>query len=164
MMMNWIGNATFGIGYLLTSGIQIALLNWSRMSELTADRAGLLACQDPEVAANALIKIAGLPRKYYSSNLVKDFIQQAKEFESYSFEALDQIAKVVSVSSRSHPWTVMRVAELFKWVESGEYSRIVEKQNWKSPQKPLPASPSSVPSLPSSPSSSQNSAKPWREG
>ena len=163
MMVNLIGNATLGILPLLTSGIQIALLNWSRMSELTADRAGLLACQDPEVAATALIKIAGLPRKYHGLNLVKEFIQQAKEFESYSFDMLDQIAKVVSVSNRSHPWTVMRAAELFKWVESGEYSRIVEKQDWKSSQKLLPAASPSVPRLPAS-GSSATSTKPWREG
>ena len=56
-----IGAATMGIGNLLTMGLQVALLHWVRMSEYTADRAGLLACQDITAATMALAKIAGLP-------------------------------------------------------------------------------------------------------
>jgi hypothetical protein len=28
---------------------------------------------------------------------------------------------------QSHPWTVMRAAELLKWFESGEYQKIIDK-------------------------------------
>ncbi|MGB9977622.1 MAG: M48 family metalloprotease [Thermovenabulum sp.] len=58
-----VGSITLGAGKLLSTGLQIALLNWVRMSEFTADRAGLLTCQDPEVAASALMKLAGVPQK-----------------------------------------------------------------------------------------------------
>lgn len=125
------GNATLGIGGLLTGGVQLALQHWSRMSELTADRAGLLGCQDPEAAVSALVKMAGLPQTYHNSNLVQDFIQQAKEFEAYDYDALDKIAKVLGVMNQSHPWTVMRAAELFKWIDSGEYNRVLNQQSWK---------------------------------
>jgi len=123
---NLVGRATLGIGSLITGGVEMALQNWKRMSELTADRAGLLACQQPEVAASVLVKIAGLPKKYYSSpTIVDEFIKQAKEFESYG--TLDQIAKVIGVMNQSHPWIVMRAAELFEWVDSGEYTRVMSK-------------------------------------
>jgi Zn-dependent protease with chaperone function len=131
-----IGNVTLGIGSLLTSGVKIALLNWSRMSELTADRAGLLGCQNPKVAVNTLVKMAGLPQSYYSRALVEDFIQQAKEFDSYDNDSLDQIAKVFGIVNQSHPWTVMRAAELFKWIDSGEYDQILAKRDWKLIAKP----------------------------
>jgi Zn-dependent protease with chaperone function len=131
-----IGSATLGIGSLLTTGLQLALLNWKRMSELTADRAGLLACQKPEVAATTMVKMAGLPQKYYDSNLVDEFIKQAKEFESYDYDTLDQLAKVISTMSQSHPWTVMRAAELFKWVDSGEYEKALHRGDWRSDFKP----------------------------
>src|ERR1700678_1136064 len=35
-----IGGITFGIGDLLSTGVQVALLHWKKMSEFTADRAG----------------------------------------------------------------------------------------------------------------------------
>lgn len=148
-----IGNATFGIGALLTSGVQLALLNWSRMSELTADRAGLLGCQNPRVAANALVKMAGLPQQHYSEDLVENFIQQAKEFEAYDYDTLDQIAKIIGIMNQSHPWTVMRASELFKWVDSGEYDRILEKRDWKAMSK-----------LWQTQQNEQTSTKPWRYG
>jgi len=41
-----IGQYTLGIGKIVSTPLQLALSRWSRMSEFTADRAGLLACQD----------------------------------------------------------------------------------------------------------------------
>src|SRR5207244_11421584 len=39
--------------------IQLALLEWSRKSELPSDRAGLLACQDPGHSLRVNLKFAG---------------------------------------------------------------------------------------------------------
>lgn len=120
-----IGSITFGIGDLLSKGIQIALLNWVRMSEFTADRAGLLACQDVNAVNTALIKIAGVPLKHFNSINVDEFVKQAKAFKDYDYDAISKVIKILSIMNMSHPWTVMRAAELIKWVESGEYDRIL---------------------------------------
>jgi Zn-dependent protease with chaperone function len=122
-----IGSATLGIGGLISTGLQIPLLNWVRMSEFTADRAGLLACQDPRTAASALMKAAGIPRKYFDRINVDDFVAQAKEFEGYDLDAFDKIAKVVSIMWRQHPWIVMRASQFFQWIDGGEYDRIMRK-------------------------------------
>ena len=58
-----VGAATFGLGEFFGAGLQLALLRWKRMSEYTADRAGLLACKDAEVALRTMMKLAGLPAK-----------------------------------------------------------------------------------------------------
>ncbi|MUL35025.1 M48 family metallopeptidase [Gloeocapsopsis dulcis] len=126
-----IGEATFGLGGLVATGLQLALLNWRRMSEFTADRAGLLACQDVNCAANALIKMAGLPHKFFNTVGVESFITQAKEFEGYDYQTLDKVAKVMSTMWQEHPWTVMRASELFKWVETGAYHRVLQKRDWR---------------------------------
>lgn len=126
-----IGEATLGVGGLVATGLQLALLNWRRMSEFTADRAGLLACQDVNVAARALIKTAGLPQKYFNSINVESFVNQAKEFEGYDYDTLDKVAKVMSTMWQEHPWTVMRASELFKWIESGGYERILKQRDWR---------------------------------
>ncbi|MBL1208230.1 M48 family metallopeptidase [Geminocystis sp. GBBB08] len=126
------GNTVFGLGSLFTTGLQLSLMNWKRMSEFTADRAGLLACQNPEVAASVMVKLAGLPKKYFTDNLVQDFLKQAQEFESYDYDTIDRIAKIFSTINNSHPWIVMRTAELFKWFESPDYSKVMAKSHWKS--------------------------------
>jgi Zn-dependent protease with chaperone function len=120
-----LGTVTLGIGNMLSSGVQLALLNWARKSELTADRAGLLASQNHNGVVGSLMKIAGVPRRYYGKVSLNSFVKQAKEFKDLDFDNLDKIAKVLSVMDNTHPWTVMRASEILDWVEKGEYRRIV---------------------------------------
>jgi Zn-dependent protease with chaperone function len=138
---NIIGSATLGIGNLVSTGLQVALLNWQRKSEFTADRAGLLACQDIRTAVTAMMKIAGFPPRYYDRINPDDFLEQAKEFEEYDHDTLDKVAKILSVMSATHPWTVMRGLEMSKWIESGAYNTIMERhKDWaKTPPPPSPA-------------------------
>ncbi len=136
---NIIGDATFGIGNLMSLGLQVALLHWQRTSELTADRAGLLATQDPETALRAMMKLAGLPRKFAAKANVEDFIQQARDFEAFDLSTLDKVAKYLSIYSADHPWTVMRAKELLNWVHDGGYDRVLKM--------PHPAANSKVPNM-----------------
>lgn len=133
-----LGDMTLGFGGTISLGVELALFNWQRMAELTADRAALLTCQDIKTATTALIKMAGLPIKYFNSELIDDFIEQAKEFQDYDYDALDLVAKVVSTMRNSHPWTVMRGAELLKWYDSGNYQNILDNSNSDWRKKNLP--------------------------
>ena len=54
-----IGQATLGIGSLLGQGLVVALHDWYRKAELTADRAGLLCVQDLDPCVNVFMKLAG---------------------------------------------------------------------------------------------------------
>lgn len=124
----FIGAATLGIGKLLSTPLQLALLQWSRMSELTADRAGLLACQDISIAASVMMKWAGTPIKYHDDIKLDAFIDQAKRFKNLDYENLNKIIKFFSIIDETHPWTVMRTAELINWVESGEFQNILNRK------------------------------------
>ena len=104
-----------------------ALLYWNRMSEFTADRAGLLACQDLNVALSAIMKMSGLPEKYYNKASIEGFMKQAKEFDIDYSNLPDTILKFLDVWDNDHPWTIRRAAELIKWYDSGEYDRIIKK-------------------------------------
>lgn len=121
-----VGSATLGLGDLVAKGIQLALLNWQRMSEYTADRAGLLACQDINVAISSMMKMAGLPGRYFGRTSVDAFIKQAKDFEGIEYDMLDKTAKMLSIMWQNHPWTVVRASEMLKWIESSEYQRIIK--------------------------------------
>lgn len=122
-----IGSATLGIGGLVGMGLEAALFHWYRMSELTADRAGLLACQDNDVAISALMKASGVPKKFFEKIDTEDFIQQAREFQGYDFDSLDKVAKAATIMWQEHPWTVMRAHEILKWIDSGQYNEIITK-------------------------------------
>lgn len=119
-----VGAATLGIGPLLSTGLEIALLRWKRMSELTADRAGLLGCQDAEVAMRTLMKLAGLPEKYFATTNTEDFIKQARDFQAMDSEKLSLLAKCISTMGEEHPWTVMRAQQLLHWVDTKGYENV----------------------------------------
>ncbi len=109
----------------LLGPIQIALQYWNRMSEFTADRAGLLACQDLDAALSATMKMAGIPKRYFNTADPHIFTKQAEEFMTQYGDTANTIIRNISILDDSHPWTVMRAYELIKWVECGEYQRIL---------------------------------------
>lgn len=116
---------------VFTAGLPLALQYWNRMSEFTADRAGLLACQDLEQALNVIMKMSGLPMKYYSDASLAGFIEQAREFNDKYSGTFDTVVRNLSILGADHPWTVVRAAELIKWVEAGEYDRILKRTKGK---------------------------------
>lgn len=113
-------------GGVVSAALEIALLNWKRMSEFTADRAGLLASQNADAAIGAMMKIAGLPLKRYDSLNTEDFIAQAREFEALDTDKLNKFAKALSVMGQTHPWTVMRANQFLAWIDAGGYQRVLD--------------------------------------
>ena len=102
--------------------IQLALLEWFRKSELSSDRAGLLATQDPEASLRMNLKFAGGgDMKQMDLNA---FLVQAKEYEEQG-GAVDRVFKILGVLLRTHPFNTVRAAELQRWIEQGDYDRIV---------------------------------------
>lgn len=126
-----ITTTTLGVGGLLTTPIQLALASWSRKAEFTCDRAGLLACQDLDAAITTLMKIAGAPSTHYSRLDPSVFLSQAREFKGYDEDSLNRIIKILINLENSHPWTVMRCAELSAWVDSGDYQMVIDKYTGK---------------------------------
>lgn len=131
-----LGSFTLGIGSIISYGLQVALLQWQRMSEYTADRAGLLACQNLEVAASALSKISGLPNKYYKSFNVDGFLQQARQFEGIDVGNYNKVIKYISLMLGDHKWTVDRTNELLKWIDSGQYNDVLDRKTLIKTEQP----------------------------
>ena len=105
--------------------VKLPLLEWYRISDYTADRIGLLCCQDINAALSTMIKKAGLPLKCYDDINIQAFIQQARDFDQNFTSILDKGIKALSVRSSEFPWLVVRAAKLLEWYESGEYQRII---------------------------------------
>lgn len=111
--------------------IQISLNYWNRMSEFSADRAGLLACQDLDAALTAIMKMAGIPKRYFDIADPQKFVKQAEEFMVKYGDTADTVIRNISILDDTHPWTILRAYQLIKWVESGEYDRILNENGGK---------------------------------
>ena len=107
--------------------IKLPLMEWYRMSDYTADRMGLLCCQDINAAITTMIKKAGLPKKCYNNIDVQGFIQQAREFEENFTDTMDRVVKVLSIRSAEFPWLVVQAGKLYDWYHSDEYKQIIDK-------------------------------------
>ena len=115
-------SAVPGLG-LIALPVQLALLEWSRKSELSADRAGLLASQDVAVTLGTFLKWAGGNPGDDEISL-EDYLIQAAEYETGG-HALDGVFKILNLVFRTHPFNTARAAELQKWQQSGAYDRIL---------------------------------------
>jgi Zn-dependent protease with chaperone function len=111
---------------LVVLPVRLAFLEWSRKSELSADRAGLLGAQDIVVAQRLDMKMAGGGRGegFAAQMNVDAFMQQAHEYAA-SGEGLDVVYKVLSTLALTHPMHTVRAAELQRWVATGDYDRIL---------------------------------------
>jgi Zn-dependent protease with chaperone function len=122
-IMTLIGQATLGIGALLGQGLVIALNDWFRKAELTADRAGLLCVQDLEVCMRAFMKMAGGARKLYEEMDLGEFIRQIRAYEDADRSNLNKAYKVLLTLYRTHPFPILRAKELDAW-HSGGYREL----------------------------------------
>src|SRR5258705_7891813 len=105
--------------------IRIALLEWFRKSELSSDRAGLLAVQDPHAAMRMHLKMAG-GGDMKQMNL-DEILLQAKDYEE-SGGGPDRTFQILNTLDRTHPFSTLRAAELQRWIEAGHYRRILNAQ------------------------------------
>jgi len=102
---------------------QLALMEWYRKAELSSDRAGLLVTQDPRTSMSTLLKMAG-GRKLDDEISVEEFQKQARAYETEG-DIADKVWQVINTAFRTHPFGTVRAAELQRWIDSGEYDKIL---------------------------------------
>ncbi|HXP33683.1 MAG TPA: M48 family metallopeptidase [Acidimicrobiales bacterium] len=100
--------------------LYLALLEWSRMAELSSDRAAALVLGDPVPVCQMLMRIAGgaLPGMSLDA-----FIRQATAYEEED-DIYARHARFWEEVGRPHPFAVRRVRQLVKWVSEGEFDPI----------------------------------------
>jgi Zn-dependent protease with chaperone function len=106
--------------------VKLAFLEWSRKSELSADRAGLLGGQDVVASQQLLMKMAGGGREigFNDQMNVQAFMAQAHEYNNTN-DGLASVYKIINTLGLTHPMNTVRAAELQQWVAAGEYDRIL---------------------------------------
>jgi Zn-dependent protease with chaperone function len=125
--MMWV-LVSFSLGFLplaeiLVQPILLALREWDRKSELSADRAALLALQSEKENYDLLMKMAG--GEDLSQMNINEFFLQAQEYENQK-GVMDSFSKLLNTMKQSHPFPVIRLQELHTWASAGQYRAIVE--------------------------------------
>ncbi len=103
--------APFGAAVLLYASFRW----WNRMCEYSADRAGLLACGDLNLAISALVK------------LVAPNVRSQQEFDRAlaMIDAQDDnVSNVLAEAFQSHPMLIRRINKLRDYALTAEYQRI----------------------------------------
>ena len=122
--------------------VRLAFLEWSRKSELSSDRAGLLGSQDPIASQSLFMKMAGGVRPPLQGGQLDldSFMAQAHEYAN-SHEGLDVLYKLLSTLMLTHPMHTVRAAELQTWIAGGDYDRIMRgeytRRGPESQERPL---------------------------
>ena len=102
--------------------VRAVLLEWYRAAELSCDRAEALVVRDPQIVCRALMVTAGgMPADQLDLDA---FLAQAREYEDWD-DPSDRVRRFFYEISATHPNAVRRVSEVMRWVQSGEYDRIV---------------------------------------
>src|SRR5581483_7986695 len=91
-------------GAILTRALAYALFEWFRKSELTADRAGLLTVQDPEICISGLLKLVGGTQRLVDDLNPDEFAKQADMNEDMDEDFLSLYYKFLMVRWQTHPF------------------------------------------------------------
>ncbi len=102
--------------------VRTVLLEWYRAVELTCDRAATLVVRDPQIVCRTLMVIAsGMPAEKLDLDA---FMAQAMEYENWD-DPSDRVRRFFAEIGLTHPYAVRRVSEVMRWVQSGDYDRII---------------------------------------
>ncbi|WP_375497973.1 M48 family metallopeptidase [uncultured Jatrophihabitans sp.] len=113
----WVPAGGLGLRALIA-----ALREWQRKAELSGDRAGLLAGQDVDAALRLQMKMAG---GAHLDRIDADaFLAQAAEYEGAG-DLRDGVLKLLNTERTTHPFSVVRAAEIRRWAASEEFERIL---------------------------------------
>ncbi len=120
-----LGGARLGVGDAFSLPIQLALLEWARKAEFSADRAAVLVTQNPEVVFSSLFKLTGGSPKVFEQMDRDEYLKQAEEYDRPDASRLDKFYKTLLEGGQTHPIPVLRSREVLRYGETEEYKNIV---------------------------------------
>ncbi len=114
-----------GIARPVMELVLIALSDWARKSELTADRAELLVVQNVETCITLHMKLAGGSKTVFDQTDIKEFLRQGGSYEDFDYSTLNKFYKLMYEMRLSHPLPIYRAKEIKQWSETGQYKEIL---------------------------------------
>jgi Zn-dependent protease with chaperone function len=110
------GMAGIPSSIFVTTFLALIFRGWSRACEYSADRAGLLACGNPEKAISALVKLVA-PRADLTPTEMSRALARLDAED-------DDPGNVLGEFFATHPLTIRRVKELQQYAASSQYRKL----------------------------------------
>ncbi len=115
-----------GIAKMLAMPLQLAILRWYQMAELSADRGELVATGSLETTVRTHMLMAGGTSRWIDELDVGAFIDQADEAEALRDEELFVYAlEMLSSAQRTHPLPAWRVHHVLRFARSEAFFDLV---------------------------------------
>src|SRR5205823_12918167 len=92
---------------------------------MSADRAGLLVTQDPDISVRILLKLAAGSTGATQILSEEEFLKQADEFEDMGSSILDAFYAFEMMRFETHPFPALRAREIKRWSDTEEYGAIL---------------------------------------
>jgi len=115
------------IGSLVSIPLELAFSYWQRCSELSADRAAVVCCEDALPLIKSMMRLSG--GTVHFNEIDKDlFITQAEAYHEFiSKHKSNKALEYMLTYWRTHPLHSVRAYEAQQWFESEEYQSIFGK-------------------------------------
>lgn len=115
------------LGFLgsLSLPIQLAILHWYRMSELSCDRCGSIITS-PAVVARTMARLAGGPKSITAELNMAEWAKQADRYEAIRNDGLwNKSLQLYVTLGLDHPFNAVRVREILNWEQSEQYKNLM---------------------------------------
>lgn len=114
------------IGSAALKPVRLALIAWSRASELSADRIACLFVP-AQTLAKALARISLIPRYIVDNMDINAWAMQGKDFEDLKDgSAWNKIVRWMANSDADHPYHPVRVYEALEWENTDLYRMLIK--------------------------------------
>jgi Zn-dependent protease with chaperone function len=120
-----VGGARLGVGDIFSMPVQMALLEWSRKAEFSADRAAILVTQNPEAIFSTLFKLTGGSPKIFDQMDREEYLKQAEEYSRPDAGKLDKFYRTMLEAGMTHPIPVLRAREALRYGDSDEFKALL---------------------------------------
>jgi Zn-dependent protease with chaperone function len=123
---------------ILTVPLQLAILHWSRMSELSCDRCASII-SSPRVVASTMARLSGGPKSITSQINLEEWAKQADKYDEIKNDGLWNKTLQLSITlGQDHPFSAVRVREILNWEKSPQYQSLMMRLGASTSQKRCP--------------------------
>jgi Zn-dependent protease with chaperone function len=105
----------------LSLPIQIALRNWYRKSEFSADRAAAIYMRDYKPIVHTMIRLSGGPKSITEKVNLDLYIEQAEAYDKLAESNWDRFLQATSMMGNTHPFPTVRSREIKRWCETKQF-------------------------------------------
>lgn len=130
-LLEMLGRRTLGLGDAASYALLLALFEWYRQAEISADRAGLLVSQSLDLSMDANLALTAGPNRLRHEMNREAFLDQARAYQDAGLmESIGKVLLFILLSSSysyTHPMPIHRAQQLERWVQAGEYEKVMRQ-------------------------------------